>query len=70
MPDTFGGIYAQPAPAVETRYPLPEGFERNQLFVAQMQHFLKVASGESAPLCTLEDGVRALEMAVTAKKHA
>lgn len=68
MPDAFGGIYPQPLPAVETRHPLPDGFDRNQLFVAQTQHFLKVAAGESAPICTLEDGVRALEMALAARK--
>ncbi|MDX9993091.1 MAG: Gfo/Idh/MocA family oxidoreductase, partial [Anaerolineales bacterium] len=67
MPDAFGGIYPQPAPAIETRYPLPEGVERNQLFVTQTQHFLKVAAGESAPICTLEDGVRALELALAAR---
>ena len=68
MPDAFGGTYPQPASAIETRYPLPDGFERNQLFVAQTQHFLKVAAGESAPICTLEDGVRALEMALAATR--
>ncbi|MCG2787560.1 MAG: Gfo/Idh/MocA family oxidoreductase [Anaerolineae bacterium] len=67
MPDSFGGTYPQPAAAIETHYPLPDGFERNQLFVAQTQHFLKVAAGESAPICTLEDGVRALEMALAAR---
>jgi predicted dehydrogenase len=49
-------------------YHLAEGWERNHLFVAQIQHFLKVASGEAAPICTLEDGVRALELALAAKK--
>ena len=68
MPDAFGGIYSQPQAAVETRYPLPDGFERNQLFIAQMRHFLKVAAGDVEPICTLEDGVRTLEMAVAAKK--
>jgi len=68
MPDVFGGIYSQPQAAVETRYPLPDGFERNQLFIAQMRHFLKVAAGDVEPICTLEDGVRTLEMAVAAKK--
>lgn len=67
MPDAFGGIYPQPAPATETRYPVPAGFERNQLFVAQTAHFLKVAAGESAPICSLEDGIRVLELALAAK---
>jgi hypothetical protein len=68
MPDAFGGIYSQPQAAVEARYPLPDGFDRNQLFMAQMQHFLKVAAGQVEPICTLEDGIRALEMAIAAKK--
>jgi len=51
---------------VEQRYPLPDGFERNQLFVAQLRHFLEVASGESEPVCTLNDGIRALELAMAA----
>ncbi len=67
MPDAFGAIHPQPAPAIETEYQLPAGFERNDLFVAQTAHFLKVAAGESAPICTLEDGVRALEMALAAR---
>jgi len=68
MPDPFGEIRAQPAPAVETRYPVPDGFERNQLFMAQMRHFLEVARGEAEPVCTLDDGVRALELALAAKE--
>jgi predicted dehydrogenase len=66
MPESFGGIYPQPQAALETVYQPPEGFERNQLFVAQTAHFLKVAAGESAPICTLEDGIRALELALAA----
>ncbi len=54
-----------PAPVLES-FPLPDGFERNQLFVAQMQHFIKIARGESEPICTLGDGIRALEMALAA----
>lgn len=68
MPDAFGAINPQPSPAVEQRFTPPAGFERNQLFVAQTQHFLAVASGESAPRCTLDDGIRALELALAAKQ--
>jgi predicted dehydrogenase len=68
MPDVFGGTYSQPQPATETRYNVPDGFERNQLFVAQTQHFLDVAAGWSDPLCSLEDGIRVLEMAIAARK--
>jgi len=68
MPDAFGEISSQPSPVVETRYPVPDGFERNQLFVAQMRHFLEVARGEAEPVCTLDDGIRVLELALAAKQ--
>lgn len=68
VPDAFGGIYPQPSPGVETRYAPPDGFERNDLFLAQTRHFLEVASGQAAPLCTLEDGIRALELALAARR--
>ncbi|MBI3739417.1 MAG: Gfo/Idh/MocA family oxidoreductase [Chloroflexi bacterium] len=55
-----------PAPVIETFSP-PEGFERNQLFVAQMRHFLEVVRGESEPVCSLEDGIQALRLALAAK---
>lgn len=47
-------------------FPAPEGFERNHLFLAQMRHFLEVANGIAAPLCTLEDGIRGLQLALAA----
>ena len=45
-------------------FALPDGFERNYLFLAEMQHFREVVRGAAQPLCTLEDGVRALELAM------
>jgi predicted dehydrogenase len=67
MPDEFGVINSQPAAAQVSQYKLPEGFDRNDLFIAQTRHFLDVARGLAEPVCTLEDGVRALEMALAAK---
>jgi len=58
-----------PVPVVETFSP-PEGFERNRLFVAQTRHFLETVRGESEPICRLEDGIRALELALAAKASA
>lgn len=67
MTAEFGSYSDQPpAPVIETFSP-PEGFERNQLFVAQMSHFIDVVRGEREPVCTLEDGIRALEIALAAK---
>jgi predicted dehydrogenase len=61
--DGFGAINSQPGGVHVEQYKLPDDFERNQLFAAQMRHFLEVAAGEADPLCSLEDGIRALEMA-------
>jgi predicted dehydrogenase len=54
-----------PAPVMESYSP-PEGFERNQLFLAQTRHFIEIVRGESEPVCTLEDGVKALRLALAA----
>lgn len=51
-------------------YPLPAGFERDHLFRAQMNHFLEVAAGKTPPLCSLEDGIYALKLAVAALESA
>lgn len=43
-------------------YPLPAGWERNVMFMEEMQHFLAVARGEAEPVCTLEDGIRVMKL--------
>lgn len=48
----------------------PAGFERNSMFMDQMRHFVAVVHGEVEPLCTLEDGVRALQIALAALDSA
>jgi predicted dehydrogenase len=45
-------------------YPPPEGFERNDLFLAEMRHFIEVVNGGTSPKSGLEDGVAALEIAM------
>ena len=66
LPTSFGSFSDNPpAHVIEILSP-PEGFERNQLFVAQTRHFLEVVRGESEPICTLEDGVMALRLALAA----
>jgi predicted dehydrogenase len=40
----------------------PEGFERNQLFLDEMEHFIQVVKGDVAPFCTLQDGIAALKI--------
>ena len=62
-------LYRAASQAWETFSP-PPGFERNVLFVDEMRHFLAAARGEAAPLCTLEDGRRALALALAAHESA
>lgn len=45
-------------------YPPPDGFERNHLFLAEMEHFLKVIRGQEDPVCDLRDGVQSLVLAL------
>jgi len=47
-----------------------QGFERNQLFVAEMDHFRRLVSGHEAPVCSLADGLAALRIALAAKRSA
>lgn len=48
----------------------PDGFERNQLFLDEMDHFLKIIHGNTQPICTLSDGLAALELALAALRSA
>jgi predicted dehydrogenase len=36
------------------------------MFLAQMRHFLAVARGEINPVCSLNDGIQALRIALAA----
>jgi len=47
-------------------FPAPDGFERNHLFLAEMRHFIEVIKCNELPLCTLEDGEKALQLALLA----
>jgi predicted dehydrogenase len=48
----------------------PQDFERNDLFLAEMRHFLQVVEGEAEPLCSLEDGEKALKIALAVHQSA
>lgn len=62
-------LFRAEAGAWETFSP-PEGFERNTMFIDEMKHFLSIARGEAEPACTLEDGRRALQIALAAHESA
>ena len=44
----------------------PPAFERNDLFLEEMRHFLDIARGDAEPLCTLDDGIRVLQIVLAA----
>jgi predicted dehydrogenase len=66
MPAPFGSYSNQPPAPVSETFSPPDSFERNQLFIAQTKHFIEVTAGKSQPVCSLADGVRALQMALAA----
>jgi predicted dehydrogenase len=68
FPAPFGSYSDLPPAPVSENFSPPEGFERNQLFVSQTRHFIETARGEKEPICRLEDGIRALELALAAIK--
>ena len=49
---------------------LPEGFERNWLFLDELRHFMRIVKEGEAPLCSLEDGIWALRLALAAHQSA
>jgi predicted dehydrogenase len=65
-PAPFGSYSDQPPAPVTESFTPPEGFERNQLFLAQTRHFMEIMRGESEPACTLQDGIMALRLALAA----
>lgn len=57
-------VYRADSPMPEIITP-PDGFERNTMFMLQTRHFLACLRGDESPRCTLYDGIRALEIALT-----
>lgn len=51
-------------------FPIPIDFERNDMFLSEMRHFINLINEEEESICNLYDGVRALEVALAAKQSA
>lgn len=47
-------------------FPPPAGFERNDMFLAEMRHFLELMEGQVDPVCSLDDGLFALRLSLAA----
>jgi YrbI family 3-deoxy-D-manno-octulosonate 8-phosphate phosphatase len=43
----------------------PADFDRNDMFLSEMRHFLEIARGEACPVAPFEDGERVLRLALT-----
>ena len=50
------------------QHPVPVGFDRNNMFVDEMAHFIRVIKGEVQSACSLEDGIRVMQVALSAKR--
>ena len=61
-----------PVPPVQIDGPagLARPFERNDLFLAEMRHFLSVVRGKVDPICPLEDGLQSLRLALAVLQSA
>ena len=68
MSAPFGSFSNNPSAPILDVFAPPEGFERNQLFLAQTRHFVETALGKVEPVCSLEDGARALSLALAARQ--
>jgi predicted dehydrogenase len=49
---------------------LAENFERNNLFLDLMRHFIDVVENGVQPSCNLEDGIAALKIALAVHEAA
>ncbi|MBI9049629.1 MAG: Gfo/Idh/MocA family oxidoreductase [Anaerolineaceae bacterium] len=49
---------------------IADNFDRNELFLSEMHHFLSVCRGEVEPSCTLNDGILAQQLALAIHKSS
>lgn len=53
--------------SITETFTTPDGFDRNDLFIQEMRHFIDVIHENVDPICSLADGIKALELSVQAK---
>lgn len=68
MPAPFGSYSDTPPAPVEETFSLPDGFDRNDLFLAQTRHFIEIVHGTENPVCTLEDGIHIQKLVQAARQ--
>ncbi|MFZ2095287.1 MAG: Gfo/Idh/MocA family oxidoreductase [Anaerolineales bacterium] len=50
-------------------FPPPIDFERNNMFLDELRHFLAVIKGKTKPVCSMQDGIMALRLALAARQQ-
>jgi predicted dehydrogenase len=65
--DDAAHLYSSATTGWQTVRP-PVGFGRNTMFIDEMRHFLACVHGDAKPMCTLSDGIAALEAVLRAKR--
>ena len=45
-------------------------YDRNDMFVSVVEEFLNILAGESIQTCTIEDGIRVLNLIETARQSS
>ncbi len=51
-------------------FALPTDFERNDMFLAEMRHFIEMIQGGHDPRCSLEEGIYSLKLIMAAKRSS
>lgn len=65
-----GALYVQPAEGGAQEFLVPPDFDRNDMFLDEMRHFIAVAHGETTPRCTLDDGIQAQQIVEAVHRSA
>jgi predicted dehydrogenase len=52
----------------EEIFTTPDGFERNDLFIQEIQHLIQISKGLEVSRCSLDDGIKALELCLDTKE--
>jgi hypothetical protein len=66
--DSKKEITSESSDGDRTKYSVAEeDFERNDMFLAEMSHFIRVVANEESSQCPLKDGVEALKLVLALK---